>query len=107
VKPASRFLGTLALALAMLAPFAALATPSANYLVRHGEKAPGDARDPELTEMGRLRARNIAAIAIRRACWLRKPAIHAEDVFTIAALPKPLQVNQLHSDPSNPAPALP
>lgn len=62
MKPATRFVAALALALAMLAPFAALATPSAIYLVRHGEKAQGDAKDPELTEMGRVRARNIAAI---------------------------------------------
>jgi broad specificity phosphatase PhoE len=62
MKPAARFAAVLALALALLAPCMALATPSAIYLVRHGEKAAGGAKDPELTEQGRVRARNIAAM---------------------------------------------
>jgi broad specificity phosphatase PhoE len=66
MTPATRFVAalslSLSLSLAMLAPGGALAAPSAIYLVRHGEKATGGAKDPELTEMGRVRARNIAAM---------------------------------------------
>ena len=62
MKPVTLFVAALSLSLAMLAPIAALAAPSAIYLVRHGEKAAGGARDPELTEMGLARARTIAAI---------------------------------------------
>jgi broad specificity phosphatase PhoE len=57
----SRFLGTLSLALAMFAPIAALAEPTAIYLVRHGEKAT-EGKDPELTVQGQGRAQNIATI---------------------------------------------
>ena len=46
----------------MLAPRIALAAPAAIYLVRHGEKETCGAKNPELTEMGQVRARNIAAI---------------------------------------------
>jgi phosphohistidine phosphatase SixA len=56
-----RFLAPLSLALAVLAPFAASAAPSAIYIVRHGEKA-ATGKDPELTAEGQARARNIAAI---------------------------------------------
>jgi broad specificity phosphatase PhoE len=62
MNPAARFVAALSLSLAMLAPIVALAAPSAIYLARHGEKAPGGAKDPELTEIGQARARNIAAI---------------------------------------------
>jgi phosphohistidine phosphatase SixA len=60
----SRFLAGLSLALALLAPLAASAGPSAIYLVRHAEKA--DGKDPELTAEGQARARNIATI-LRKA----------------------------------------
>jgi phosphohistidine phosphatase SixA len=55
------FLRCLALAIATLAPLAALAEPSAIYLVRHAEKGTVG-KDPDLTTDGQLRAQNIAAI---------------------------------------------
>jgi broad specificity phosphatase PhoE len=57
----SRLLRVLPLAMAMLAPCAALADPSAIYLVRHAEKA-AIGKDPELTEQGQARAQNIATM---------------------------------------------
>jgi broad specificity phosphatase PhoE len=57
----SRFLATLSLSLALFAPIAAQAEPTAIYLVRHGEKA-ADGKDPELTAQGQGRAQNIATI---------------------------------------------
>lgn len=57
----ARFLLAVSFTLTMLAPVAALAEPSAIYLVRHGEKATVG-KDPELTEQGKARAQNIAAI---------------------------------------------
>ncbi|TFW30136.1 phosphoglycerate mutase family protein [Massilia horti] len=57
----SRFLGAASLALTLLAPCAALAEPTAIYLVRHGEKAT-IGKDPELTAQGQVRAQNIATI---------------------------------------------
>lgn len=58
--PYPRYLLAATLALAMLAPAPGWAAPSMIFLVRHGEKAEG--KDPALTEAGRARARNIAAI---------------------------------------------
>jgi broad specificity phosphatase PhoE len=58
----SRFLCAASLALAMLAPCAALADPSIIYLVRHGEKETAAGKDPELTAAGRARAQNIATM---------------------------------------------
>lgn len=49
------------LALALLAPCAAFAEPSAIYLVRHAEKA-SDAKDPDLAPDGQVRAQNIATM---------------------------------------------
>jgi phosphohistidine phosphatase SixA len=57
----SRFLAPLSLALAMLAPAAAIAAPSAIYLVRHAEKGT-TGKDPDLTAEGQARAQNIATI---------------------------------------------
>ena len=59
----SRLSGALlpVLLLILLAPGAALAQPSAIYLVRHGEKAT-DSKDPDLTPQGQLRAQNIATM---------------------------------------------
>ncbi|MGH8854807.1 MAG: SixA phosphatase family protein [Telluria sp.] len=54
----------LSLSLAMLSPCAAMAEPSAIYLVRHGEKA-AVGKDPELTAQGQVRAQAIAAILSR------------------------------------------
>jgi broad specificity phosphatase PhoE len=56
-----RFLQSLPLAVALLAPCAAFAEPAAIYVVRHAEKAAGG-KDPELTAEGQVRAQNIAAI---------------------------------------------
>lgn len=61
VQPA-RLVRQLLLSLAMIAPCAALAAPSAIYLVRHGEKTSNTERDPELSSQGKLRAQNIAAM---------------------------------------------
>lgn len=61
---APRLLRNISIALAVLLPGAALAEPSAIYLVRHAEKA-GIGKDPALTPQGRLRAQNIAAILHR------------------------------------------
>ncbi|MDB5936167.1 MAG: hypothetical protein JWQ01_3511 [Massilia sp.] len=58
-----RFLCVFSLALAMLAPFPAVAEPTAIYLVRHGEKVAG--KDPELSAEGQARAQNIATILQR------------------------------------------
>ena len=55
----------MALAVALLAPCAAMAQPDMIYLVRHGEKA-ADGNDPPLTPQGRQRAQNIASM-LRRA----------------------------------------
>lgn len=55
----------LPLSLALLAPVAALAEPSAIYLVRHGEKA-SEHGDPDLTAQGRARAEHIG-ILLQRA----------------------------------------
>ena len=63
-RPA-QLVGRMALAIALLAPCAAMAEPDMIYLVRHGEKA-SDGNDPSLTPQGRQRAQNIAAI-LRRA----------------------------------------
>ena len=64
MRPFTRLLSQLSLALAILAPGAALAEPSAIYLVRHGEKA-SVGQDPELTPQGQARAQAIAAILAR------------------------------------------
>jgi phosphohistidine phosphatase SixA len=56
-----RFLQFLPLAVALMAPAAAFADPSAIYVVRHAEKAAGG-KDPELTAEGQARAQNIATI---------------------------------------------
>lgn len=56
-----RFLRSLTLAVAVLAPVAAFAEPSAIYVVRHAEKA-ATGKDPELTAEGKARAQNIAVI---------------------------------------------
>jgi phosphohistidine phosphatase SixA len=55
------FLRRLTLAAALLAPLAALAEPSAIYLVRHAEKASAG-KDPDLTPEGQIRAQRIGAI---------------------------------------------
>lgn len=56
-----RLSAAFALALAMLAPCAALADPGMIYLVRHGEKE-AIGKDPALTAQGLQRARNIATM---------------------------------------------
>jgi phosphohistidine phosphatase SixA len=61
---APRLLRNISIALAMVVPGAALAEPSAIYLVRHGEKA-SIGKDPALTPQGQLRAQNIATILHR------------------------------------------
>ena len=60
----ARLFRCLSFSLAILAPGAALAEPSAIYLVRHGEKA-SVGQDPELTPQGQARAQVIATILSR------------------------------------------
>lgn len=60
----ARLFRCLSFSLAILAPGAALAEPSAIYLVRHGEKA-SMGQDPELTPQGQARAQAIATILSR------------------------------------------
>ena len=57
----ARLFRHLSLALAMLAPVAASAEPSAIYLVRHGEKA-SESGDPDLTAQGRARAQHVGIL---------------------------------------------
>ena len=57
----TRFLLAATAALAMLASFPAMAEPTMVFLVRHAEKAK-EGKDPALTEAGRERARNLAAM---------------------------------------------
>lgn len=56
-----RFLQCLPLTVALLAPCAAFAEPTAIYVVRHAEKATGG-KDPDLTAGGHARAQNIATM---------------------------------------------
>lgn len=60
----TRLLRCLSFSFAMLAPVAALAEPSAIYLVRHGEKA-SVGQDPDLTALGQARAQAIATMLHR------------------------------------------
>lgn len=64
MRLSARLFRCLSLSLAILAPGAALAEPSAIYLVRHGEKA-SVGQDPELTPQGQARAQAIATILSR------------------------------------------
>lgn len=63
MKYSARLVSSIVLALACLAPGAAIAEPSIIYVVRHGEKGTG--QDPDLTEQGKARAENIATILHR------------------------------------------
>lgn len=60
-RPTKRILCLLPLIFATLLPAAAMADPTAIYLVRHGEKE-SIGKDPELTAQGKERARNIATM---------------------------------------------
>lgn len=60
----ARLLRHLSLSLALLAPCAAMAEPSAIYLVRHGEKM-SEHGDPDLSPAGRTRAQHIATLLHR------------------------------------------
>ncbi|UVW29004.1 histidine phosphatase family protein [Massilia sp. H6] len=60
----SRLLRHLSLGLALLAPVAAMAEPSAIYLVRHGEKM-SEHGDPDLSPQGRARVQHIATLLHR------------------------------------------
>lgn len=57
----SRFIATLALAGALLAPTFAFADAGIVYVTRHAEKAP-DGKDPSLTAQGQGRARALAVL---------------------------------------------
>ena len=60
----ARLFRHLSLSLALLAPCAAMAEPSAIYLVRHGEKM-SESGDPDLSAPGRTRAQHIATLLHR------------------------------------------
>ena len=60
----ARLFRRLSLSLALLAPCAAMAEPSAIYLVRHGEKM-SESGDPELTSKGRARAEHVGILLHR------------------------------------------
>lgn len=64
MRPPARLLRYLSLAFAMLAPVAAVAEPSAIYLVRHGEKQ-SESGDPDLTSQGRARALHVGILLHR------------------------------------------
>lgn len=64
MKLSTRLLRHLSLSLALLAPAAAMAEPSAIYLVRHGEKM-SENGDPELTSKGRARAEHVGILLHR------------------------------------------
>ena len=57
----SRFIATLALASALLAPVFAMAAPNVIYVTRHAEKST-EGKDPNLTPQGQARARTLAVI---------------------------------------------
>lgn len=83
----SRLLARLALALAILAPSAAMADPGIIYLVRHGEKAAAG-KDPALTPQGRQRAQNIATMLHRAGI----KAIFSTPTLRTLETAKPLSV---------------
>ena len=64
MKLPARLFRHLSLSLALLAPCAAMAEPSAIYLVRHGEKL-SKSDDPELTPEGRARAQHVSILLHR------------------------------------------
>ncbi|SFB77889.1 SixA phosphatase family protein [Massilia yuzhufengensis] len=60
----ARLFRQLSIALAMLAPCAAMAEPSAIYLVRHGEKM-SEQGDPDLSARGQARAQHVGVLLHR------------------------------------------
>ncbi len=60
----ARLFRHLSLSLALLAPVAAMAEPSAIYLVRHGEKM-SENGDPDLSPKGRARAEHVGILLHR------------------------------------------
>ncbi len=64
MRSPARLLRHLLLSLALLSPCAAMAEPSAIYLVRHGEKM-SEHGDPDLSPAGRTRAQHIATLLHR------------------------------------------
>ena len=64
MRSPARLLRHLFLSLALLSPCAAMAEPSAIYLVRHGEKM-SEHGDPDLSPAGRTRAQHIATLLHR------------------------------------------
>lgn len=60
----ARLFRHLSLSFALLAPVAAMAEPSAIYLMRHGEKM-SESGDPDLTSKGRTRAEHVSVLLHR------------------------------------------
>lgn len=100
-NPAVRLLRNLSLALAMLAPGLAAAEPSTIYLVRHGEKA-ATGQDPALTEQGRLRAQNVAAILHRTGIGAIFSTPTARTLQTAQPLARQLGLDVERYDPAAP-----
>lgn len=98
---APRLLRNISIALAVLLPGAALAEPSAIYLVRHGEKA-SVGQDPALTPQGQLRAQNIAAILHRTGIQAVFSTPTARTLQTAQPLAQQLGLKVEHYDPATP-----
>lgn len=98
----SRLLFALSLATAMLSPLAALADPSAVYLVRHGEKE-ATGKDPELTAQGKARAQNIATILQKAGIRTVFSSPYARTRQTADAVARSSGVEVQTYDPGKPA----
>lgn len=98
---APRLLRNISIALAVLLPGAALAEPSAIYLVRHGEKA-SVGQDPALTPQGQSRAQNIAAILHRTGIQAILSTPTARTLQTAQPLAQQLELTIERYDPATP-----
>lgn len=96
-----RLLRNISIALAVLLPGAALAEPSAIYLVRHGEKA-SIGKDPELTQQGQRRAQNIATILHRTGIQAIFSTPTARTLQTAQPLARQLGLKVEQYDPAAP-----
>ncbi|MGF6272131.1 broad specificity phosphatase PhoE [Massilia sp. UYP11] len=96
-----RLLRNISIALAVLLPGAALAEPSAIYLVRHGEKA-SIGKDPALTPQGHLRAQHIAAILYRTGIQAIFSTPTARTLQTAQPLAQQLGLQVAQYDPALP-----
>jgi broad specificity phosphatase PhoE len=98
----SRLLFALSLSTALLSPLAALADPTAIYLVRHGEKEAAG-KDPELTAQGKARAQNIATILQKAGIRAVFSSPYARTKQTADAVARNNGVEVQTYDPGKPA----